>query len=377
MSTVDHVNQPVEKVVVKFPASSSRDFLDDLRGRVNTYFTARGISRKANGWMVLKTVLIVTLAFTPYALILTNDFSLAGMLGLAVIMGFGVTGIGFVVGHDALHGAYSSNKNVNSLLGLSFDLMGASSYFWKLTHNVIHHTYTNIQGLDEDLEVSPLLRLSPRSEHRPVHTYQHLYAPVAYSMGLLYWAFVKDYHHLSRKALGPYRDIRHPTGELVKLFTMKLVYYVYMIVIPLVVLDVAWWQFVIGYMAMGMTAGFVMSIVTQMAHVIEGPEQFTVRGREAMEDPWAVHEMKTTANFARRNKLFSWYVGGLNYQVEHHLFPKICSIHYPAIAPIVQQTAKEYGLPYHDHATLVAALRSHWRTLKRYGTPPATRADAG
>ena len=118
-------------------------------------------------------------------------------------MGVGVAGIGFSVSHDALHGAYSSDSRINTALGLTFDLMGANGYLWKITHNVIHHTYTNIQGIDEDLEVSPLLRLSPESDHKPIHKYQHIFGFAAYSFSTLFWVFVKDYKYLLQKGSGP------------------------------------------------------------------------------------------------------------------------------------------------------------------------------
>jgi linoleoyl-CoA desaturase len=240
---------------------------------------------------------------------------------------------------------------------------------WKITHNVIHHTYTNIQGIDEDLEVSPLLRLSPESEHRRFHRYQHIYGLATYSLSTLFWVFAKDYKYLFKNDLGPYRDIRHPRGEVAKLLAMKVLYYVYMIVIPLLVLDILWWQFVIGFVAMHLTAGTILGVVFQLAHVVEGPEHFKAEG-QVMEDTWLVHEMKTTADFGRGNRLLCWYVGGLNFQIEHHLFPKICSIHYPAISPIVETIAREHGIPYHSHATLRESIASHLRTLKQLGNPP-------
>ncbi|MEZ4701741.1 MAG: acyl-CoA desaturase [Rhodothermales bacterium] len=362
----------MELNAVKFDNQQSQSFVSDLKKRVNAYFDTHQISRKANGAMFFKTFAMLLMTFGPYALILTNRFSPWEMLGLAVLMGIGMAGIGFSISHDALHGAYSSNQRVNTLLGLSFDLLGANGYLWKITHNVIHHTYTNIQGIDEDLEVSPLLRLSPESEHKPIHRYQHLYGLAAYGFSTLNWVFAKDYMYLLRSSLGPYRNVKHPPREIAILLGMKVLFYVYTIVIPLMVLDVTWWQFAIGYLAMHLTAGFILGVVFQLAHVVEGPEHFTSKNGDSMEDAWIVHEMKTTANFGRSNKLLCWYVGGLNFQIEHHLFPKVCSIHYPAISPIVEQVAREHGIPYHHHPTLREAVASHLRMLKTLGNPQPT-----
>lgn len=355
---------------VKFATDREKEFMRELKERVASYFDERGISDKADGRMVLKTVLVLLLTFVPYGLILTGRFSPWAMLGLAVIMGIGTAGIGFCVAHDALHGGYSSSRRVNGWLGLSFDLMGANGYLWKITHNVIHHTYTNIQGIDEDLEVSPLLRLSPTSAHRWIHRYQHVYGLATYSLSTLFWVFVKDYKYILQKDLGPYQDIRHPRREVAKLIGMKALYYGYTIVVPLLVLDIALWQFAVGFTVMHLTAGLILGVVFQLAHVVEGPEHFRTPDDDLMEDSWLVHEMKTTADFGRDNRLLCWYVGGLNFQIEHHLFPRVCSIHYPAISPIVEEVARKYDIPYHSHPTLRASIASHLRMLRQLGTPP-------
>jgi len=361
---------------VKFATDREQDFMRELKARVRAHFDERGISDKADGRMVAKTVAMLAITFVPYFLILFGGFSPWAMLVLAIVMGVGVAGIGFSIAHDALHGAYSSDRRINGALGMTFDLMGANGYLWKITHNVIHHTYTNIQGIDEDLEVSPLLRLSPHSEHRPIHRFQHLYGLATYSMSTLFWVFVKDYKYLLQKDLGPYRDIRHPRGEVVRLITMKLIYYAYMIVVPLLVLDLAWWQFAIGFLAMHLTAGLILGVVFQLAHVVEGPDHVASAAGDEIEDSWLVHEMKTTSDFGRDNRLLCWYVGGLNFQVEHHLFPRVCSIHYPAISPIVEEVARKYGIPYHSNPTFRDAVASHVRMLKEYGRPPVNAVPA-
>ena len=360
---------------VVFPTLHPHQFAAHVKERVAEYFKTRGVSPKANASMILRTVLVLTLTFGSYALILSNQFSPWVMLGLSIVMGVGVAGIGFGIAHDALHEAYSSSSRVNRWLGLSFDLMGANSYMWRLTHNVIHHTYTNVQGIDEDLEVSPLLRLSPESEHKPFHRFQHLYAFFTYALSTLNWVFIKDYQYFLRRDLGPYQNRVHPRREIAKLVLWKAGYYAYTIVIPLLVLHVAWWQYLIGFLAMHLTAGLILGVVFQLAHVVEGTEHPVPDGAGRMEHVWAVHQMETTSDFAQGNRLLSWYVGGLNYQVEHHLFPKVCSTHYRAIAPIVRDVAAQHGVPYHAHPTLLGAIRSHYVMLKRLGAGARTVAS--
>src|SRR5512140_1353157 len=177
---------------IRFAKREER-FIDEVKTGVARYFDETGRSRHADWRMVLKTVVLLGGTFGAYGLILSGRFSPWVMLGLAVLMGAGLAGIGFSISHDALHSAYSERPWVNRVLGFTFDLMGANGYMWKITHNVIHHTYTNIQGVDEDLTVSPLLRLSPGAPRYAFHRLQHLYAGPAYAMATLNWVFAKDY----------------------------------------------------------------------------------------------------------------------------------------------------------------------------------------
>jgi linoleoyl-CoA desaturase len=354
-------------VGITFPNRDISGFADEVKRRVAAYFDDAGITRHATPAMVAKTVLLLAITFVPYALILSNLFPPLAMLGLAIVMGVGVAGVGFAISHDALHGAYSANPRVNALLGRTFDLLGANGYIWKLTHNVIHHTYTNIDGVDGDLTVSPLLRLSPGQPLRGVHRFQPYYGLATYSLSTLFWVFVKDYKYFLQKHLGPYHHKQHPRREVANLVLMKAVYYSWAIVVPLLVLQVPWWQFAIGFLAMHLTAGFILGVVFQLAHVVEGPEYPVPDAEGHIGEAWLIHEMATTANFARGNRLLSWYVGGLNYQIEHHLFPRVCSVHYRAISPIVKEVAEKYRVPYNDQPTLFSAVRSHQRMLRKFG----------
>ena len=331
---------------IRFNNQSPANFVKEVKLRVGEYFEETGRSRHADGRMIFKTILLVGITIGAYALILTNWFTPLQMLGLSVVVGFGMAGIGFCVSHDALHGAYSANPRVNRMLGYSFDLIGANGYMWKITHNVIHHTYTNIEGIDEDLDVSPLLRLSPGAPLHWIHRYQHRYALLAYGMATLNWVFAKDYQQFLKRDLGPYKNKKHPRKEVIHLVWTKLFCYAYTIVIPLLVLDVAWWQFLIGFLAMHLTAGTILGVIFQLAHVVEGPEYPAPDDKGAMEHAWLIHEMHTTADFAQENRLLSWYIGGLNFQIEHHLFPVVPRPNLPAVQRIVRKYCARYNIPY-------------------------------
>jgi linoleoyl-CoA desaturase len=356
---------------VRFPRDASetgaRLAMQTMKDRVATYFATHGLSSKANGVMIAKSIGLVALVLIPYALILSNTIGPWLMLLGAIVMGVGIAGIGFNIAHDALHGAYSHHPRLNDLLGFSFDALGASSYLWKITHNIVHHTYTNIYGVDEDLAVSPLLRLSPNAERHWFHRLQHLYAFPLYALTTLFWVFAKDYQQLLRKDLGPYRDKRHDRAQIVTLVAAKVCYYGYALVIPLLVVHVAWWQVLIGFVAMHLTAGLILGMVFQLAHVVEPTAHPLPDDAGRMMSDWWLHEMHTTANFARTNRWLTWYVGGLNHQIEHHLFPKVCSVHYPALSQIVREVARAHDLPYHDQPTLRSAVVSHYRMLRQLG----------
>lgn len=352
---------------VTFNNKLEREFSQSVKERVNTYFDNNGISRNANTQMVVKTLTLVSLYVGAYLLVLFGNLPLWSIWLLCVVMGIGMAGIGFSVSHDALHGAYSSNEKVNTALGLTFDLLGANGYIWKITHNVVHHTYTNIHQHDEDLEVAEFIRLSPHSEHKPIHRLQHFLAFPAYSFATVFWAFIKDYKYFFKTHLGPYENKSHPLKEWVILIVTKILYYTYTIALPLILLDITFIQWLIGFMSLHMVAGIILGVIFQLAHVVEQTDHPQPDENAHIDNHWIIHEMETTANFARDNKLLCWYVGGLNFQIEHHLFPKVCSIHYPAISRIVEATAKEYGVPYHMNDTFLGAVASHYRVLKKHG----------
>ncbi|WP_225975162.1 fatty acid desaturase family protein [Anseongella ginsenosidimutans] len=317
--------------------------------------------------MVFKTVFFIALTVVLYALILTGLFPLFVQLMLAIALGVTMAFVGFNICHDALHGAYSSNKKVNKGLGLLFNIIGANGYLWGITHNIVHHTYTNIPGHDEDIEIAPgLIRVSPEDKANKIQRYQHIYAFFLYGFTSLSWFFRKDYVKFFKKRIGN-KETKHPRIEYFNLFFYKIIYYSLFIVIPLLVLDITWWQFLIGYLAMNFAEGYVLGLVFQLAHVVEDTNFPHPDSEGNIQEAWAVHQMMTTANFAGRSNLAHFLCGGLNLQIEHHLFPKICHIHYKGLSGIVKETALEFGLPYHENRNFFSALRSHYFLLKRMG----------
>ena len=354
---------------VSFPSARASAFTRDVKSRVDAYF-AEGRSPHGTGATWIKVAAMLSLFLGPYALIMSGLLPVWAMWVACVVIGVGMAGVGFSVGHDALHAALSPSRRVNAFVGLSFELMGVSSTMWKTVHNVVHHTYTNVYGVDIDLEPSPLLRLSPHAPHRFWHRLQHWFALPAYSFLSVLWISLTDFVNLGGARIARWRGHRSHGSEWVRLAITKAVYVAWAVVLPLWLLPLPWWQVLVGMLTVHAVGSVLLSVVFQLAHVVEETEQPLPAADGKLDAAWMEHELRTTANFAPRNKLLGWYVGGLNYQIEHHLFPRVCSVHYPALSKLVEATAREHGLPYRVLPSFRAAIASHLRHLKKLSRPP-------
>ncbi|MFM7850866.1 MAG: fatty acid desaturase family protein [Flammeovirgaceae bacterium] len=354
-------------------ASNQQDFFATLSQRVNQYFKTNGIERTANLEMVFKTIFMFLLYFIPYFIAISGAVTnIWALFILSIIMGLGLAGIGLSVMHDANHGAYSTKPWVNTFLGFSLNLVGGHAFNWKVQHNVLHHTYTNVHEVDEDISPRGVLRMAPTSKWLPIHRYQHVYAWLFYGLMTFVWVFAKDFSRLIKYEQNGLiqKQKSSATAEWLVMLLSKVIYVGYAVVLPILVLPVAWWQVLIGFFVMHYVAGFILAIIFQPAHVVDGTEYPMPDGEGKLENNWAIHQLLTTTNFGHKEKLFSWYVGGLNYQVEHHLFPNVCHVHYCKLAKIVEQTATEFGLPYKTKDSFWDALVAHTRQLRMLGAKP-------
>jgi linoleoyl-CoA desaturase len=352
---------------LKFINTNQCAFYATVRKRVDTYFIDKNISTHANAAMWFKAFFFIGGFLTLYFLIILGNFSPTTLFAFAILLGMFGAFIGFNVCHDALHKALSSNKTVNNVFGFVFNLIGASSYVWNICHNIVHHTYTNIAGHDEDIDIAPgLIRFSPTETVNKTQRYQHYYAFFLYSLSMLTWAFKKDYKKFFQKKIGE-QTANHPKIEYFRLFFYKAIYYFLFIAIPLLIMPISGWQFFIGFISYLLAQGFVLGLIFQLAHVVEGTTFPLPNFEGNVEEAWAAHQMRTTANFSVNSKIAAFLCGGLNQQIEHHLFPKVCHIHYPALAKIVRATALEFNLPYIENITFIGALQSHYRMLHKLG----------
>ena len=355
---------------VKFASNNKIDkqFVATLRKNVNDYFKENNLSTKANVTMVIKTITLIALYIIPYILILTMPMSIWIGLGLTIVMGIGIAGVGMGVMHDACHGAYSKKHWINQTLSGTLYLLGSNVLNWKIQHNVLHHTYTNISGLDEDINTKGPIRLAEQTPLKWYHRYQFIYAFMFYGLMTIVM-LANDFTRLfeySKAGLVKSQN-KKITNEYIKMACRKMIYLCIVIGLPIWLTDFNWYQIGIGFFVMHWIASIILSFVFQMAHVVEGAEQPTLE--EELNTDWHIHQLKTTSDFARNSKLLSWYVGGLNFQIEHHLFPNICHIHYPKLAPIVEKTALEFGIPYNLKPSFGSALISHIKRLKQLGRP--------
>jgi linoleoyl-CoA desaturase len=347
-------------------------FSKTLAQRVDAYFVERGISRNANLEMYSKTILGFTLTIAAYLWLMTGRFTALEVVGVYVVLGFAQLYMAFNIAHDGNHGAYSKSKRVNRVMGCVFDLVGVSSYMWRLLHNTSHHSFVNIRGADTTLVSGNIFRFSPHDERKPFHRYQHVYAVLFYCLSSLDWVMTKDFRWLASESFGNKKIVKHPLDELIVLFTAKAFYYTYMLVLPLLYLEVPWWSILLGFVALHCCMGFTIALIFQPNHFNEDATFPEADAEGHISNNYIQHVFDTTSDYARSNPFANWVLGCLNLHVIHHMFPGICHVHYPALTKIVKSTAEEYGLAYRETRTISGAFLAHLRWLKALGNADTT-----
>lgn len=343
-----------------------QDFFKSLKEEVNTYFKQTNQSKTGNAILYSKTIVFLSGYILVYLLLMLLDLPAWLGLSLAAVMGFFGASIGFNIMHDACHGSYSTKKWVNEVMGLTMNFIGSNAFIWKQKHNVIHHTYTNIDGVDDDIAKSPLLRHCKSQKWKPAHRFQHVYMFFLYGVSSMFWAWVTDVNKYFKQRIYTTRMWKMPLHEHIIFWVSKLFYVLMYVAIPIYVKGFsAWWP---AYLVMNAVFGIWLSVVFQLAHVVEETEFEELKPNEKLEiNDWAIHQIKTTSDFAPDNRIISYLVGGLNFQVEHHLFPQISHVHYPAIQKLVRQQCEKFGITYHYHPKMIGALASHYRTMRSLG----------
>lgn len=346
------------------------DFTTDLRNTVNDYFSKKNIPPYGNRTIYLQTAFMGALYLAPFvAMLLGFVSSPVWVLLCWIIMGLGMSGLGMVTMHDANHGSFSKNPKMNKLFGNSLYLLGGFPPNWRFQHNTLHHGFTNIEGHDEDIAPPGILRFSPHRPLKKAHRFQHIYAWFFYSLMTISWIIAKDFRSLKKyTGMGAKLNGKRKYRLLLRdVIISKIIYYAVLLILPMFFIPVAWYWVVGGFLLMHFTSGLVLSAIFQTAHVVPSSEYPVPDEEGELSNNWAVHQLYTTCDYAPKSRIFSWMIGGLNYQVEHHLFPNISHVHYKAIAEIVQRKAREYELPYHVNKTFATAVWQHIKMLKQLG----------
>ncbi len=350
--------------------NKERVFYSSLKTSVDEYFEVNRLKKTGNAKLYLKTVILISAAVTIYCILLFSNIPSWVGIPMSGLLGFVFASIGFNVMHDACHGSYSDHKRLNDLMGLTLNALGGNAFIWKFKHNIIHHTYTNVDGMDDDIAKSPLMRQCSTQKWLPVHRFQHIYVLMVYAITSFAWVFIMDFNKYFKQRIVNTTLQKMNFKEHFIFWISKSLYVLFYIVIP--VYFVGWKQWAIGFACMNVVMGFTLAIVFQLAHVVEHAQFEFVGGGDSVkiEDEWAIYQVKATANFATSNKIVSWFVGGLNFQVEHHLFPKISHVHYSKLQKIVKETCLQYQVAYNEFPTMRDAVSSHFRMMKILGQKP-------
>jgi linoleoyl-CoA desaturase len=362
--------QALERIPSRLKFDRADDFHLELHRRVDQYFESTGLSRHDCPAMYWKTAVILFVFAASYILLVFFATTWLQAIPLAILLGLGIAGIGFNIEHDGVHQAFSRYPWVNKVMSLTLDLVGGSSYLWRHKHVVIHHTYVNITHVDTDIELGVLGRLSPHQPRMRFHAWQHLYLWPLYGMLAMKWQLFDDFRDVLIGRIGENPVPRPQRWELVLFLAGKVTFLTLAFGIPLLIHPLS--VVLAGYAIAAVVSGLVMSVVFQLAHAVEETEfPLPVNETGRIEHTFFRHQIETTMNFACDNRMVTWMVGGLNFQIEHHLFPRICHIHYPALSRIVEATCDEYGVRYRQQESFFAAIGSHYRWLRLMGSQPA------
>lgn len=358
------------KTIIRFSTENKAEFGVELREKVRDYFSSKNISKSGNIHLLIKSVCMILLYLTPYLLMLTGVIdSAGGILICWIIMGLGMAGIGMSIMHDANHGAFSENSKLNTFISKSLFLLGGFPYVWQYQHNTLHHGFTNIEGHDEDINPVSILRFSPHKPLRKIHRFQYIYAWFFYGLMTIAFITTNDFNLLRRQK----RSGMKPGGKktyrklYIQLIISKLMYYLIVLAVPMFILPVPWFLTLLFFLCMHFISGIILSTIFQTAHVMPTSAYPLPDENGNMESSWIVHQLQTTTDYAPRSKVFAWFVGGLNHQVIHHLFPNISHVHYSKIAVIVSETARKYNIPYYVVDSFYQAVKDHMNLLKSLG----------
>lgn len=316
---------------------------------------------------------IAALALGSYTALVFAPVGVLLHVVFAVVLAVACVAIATNVMHDGNHGAYSTSSRRTRLAGWSSDLLGASSFLWRFKHNRLHHGNTNVVGYDADIDQMPFARLAPQQRWRSWHRFQHIYMWPLYGFLTLQWFVASDYQTLISRRIGPHPLPGAPRRRDVALILFgKALHASWALVLPMFFHP--WWEVLVFYVGISWIVGFLLANIFQLAHCVDEVEFFTPEvGRRG--SAFELHQLRTTVdvrcNVAVLRPFVHWIMGGLDYQIEHHLAPKLPSTTLHLAAPRLEAACREHGVEYHVHRSLSAAIRSHGRWLREMGRRPS------
>lgn len=343
------------------------EFYSEIKERIDNYFSSNKINRTGNYKIYVKSIVFILISAISYAMILFFAFPLWLLIIFCILLGISFAGIGFNIMHDGAHGSYSNKNWLNEMVGYSLNLMGGNVFIWKNKHNFNHHNYTNIEGMDDDIDVRPWIRTNLNQPKHWYHRYQHIYALALYGLTYFNWVFIGDFKKYFSKKIANVELDKMNLKEHLIFWISKAIFFILFLVIPMV--KIGFWQAIVGYSIMSFVCGIILGVIFQLAHLMEEAE-FPTPSKDSnkIEKNWVLHQIATTVNFATKNRILFWFTGGLNFQVVHHIFPKISHIHYPEINKLVRETCSKFNIKYTEYASFWSALHSHISHLKHVGS---------
>ncbi len=346
------------------------DFTHALIAKVEEYFSSTMISQKGNKELYIKTTILFISLITLYYLIVFLPMFFWVKALLCIPFGLNIAAIGFNIMHDGGHGSYSHKKWVNKVMALTLNLVGGNANFWHVKHNIRHHTFPNVEHNwgDEDIYILPLIRTNFGQLRYWFHQYQYKgwYWPTVYSLTYILWIFFNDSRrYITRKVRKGDEPIKISFGQHVVFWFSKAIFFTLSIVIPLFFMSFIGWLVI--FFITTLVCGFTIALTFQLAHIVPIVFFPIPNEKNELEQNFMLHQLKTTADFAPNNKFLCWILGGLNFQVEHHLFPRISHVHYPAVRKIVLEVCNKFSVQHFEYPTLGSAVGAHILYLKKVG----------
>lgn len=293
--------------------SAQSPFFKTLKEKVDTHFSNQRMDTTGNLKLYFKSGIQIVTAVSIYTVLVFFTPGNLLSLTLCVLFGLNMAVIGFNIMHEGGHQSFSKHSWLNKISAYSLNALGGNAQYWKIKHNINHHTYTNIEGMDSDIDVKPFMRLHEDQPHYWFHRFQHWYWFILYGISYIAWVFYEDFQKYFSRRIAAYSEpVKFSTKEHLVFWITKVLYVIVYLITPVIM--VGWLKAFIGYIVISFICGLVTSVVFQLAHMVEHT-QFPKPNPHSnkVQQEWAVHQVETTANFATKNNVISLVSGRVEF----------------------------------------------------------------